>query len=85
MFLVRNILDNPRDIQVLAPLIRKEINYRVLQGDHGGMLKQIAIEGSSTHQISDVIEHIMKNYEKSFKIEELADSKYECFFTTSAL
>ncbi|RLQ94526.1 AraC family transcriptional regulator [Falsibacillus albus] len=67
------LIDTPKDIKVLAPLIVKEIIYRVLQGEHGGMLKQIAIEGSSTHQISDVIEHIMKNYEKSFKIEELAE------------
>jgi AraC-like DNA-binding protein len=67
------LLDNPKDIQVLAPLITKEIIYRVLQGEHGGMLKQIAIEGSSTHQISGVIEHIMNNYEKSFKIEELTE------------
>lgn len=67
------MLDTPEDIKVLAPLITKEIIYRVLQGEHGSMLKQIAIEGSSTHQISDVIEHIMNNYEKSFKIEELAE------------
>lgn len=67
------LLDNPKDIPVLAPLIRKEIIYRVLQGEHGGMLQQIAIEGSSTNQISDVIEHIMNNYEKAFKIEELAE------------
>ncbi|WP_339060795.1 AraC family transcriptional regulator [Tepidibacillus marianensis] len=67
------LLDTPKDIKVIAPLIVKEIIYRVLQGEHGGMLKQIAIEGSSTNQISDVIEHIMKNYEKSFKIEELAE------------
>ncbi|WP_160723498.1 AraC family transcriptional regulator [Bacillus sp. USDA818B3_A] len=67
------LLDTPKDIKVLAPLITKEIIYRVLQGEHGAMLKQIAIEGSSTHQISDVIEHILNNYEKSFKIEELAE------------
>jgi AraC-like DNA-binding protein len=67
------LLDSPEDINILAPLIVKEIIYRVLQGEHGGMLKQIAIEGSSTHQISDVIEYIMNNYEKAFKIEELAE------------
>ncbi|MGE8082101.1 AraC family transcriptional regulator [Peribacillus loiseleuriae] len=67
------MLDHPKDIPVLAPLIKKEIIYRVLQGEHGSVLKQIAIEGSSTHQISDVIEHIMNNYDRSFKIEELAE------------
>jgi AraC-like DNA-binding protein len=67
------LLDNPNDIPVLAPLFTKEIIYRVLQGQHGVTLGQIAIEGSSTHQISDVIEHIMNNYHQSFRIEELAE------------
>jgi AraC-like DNA-binding protein len=67
------LLDNPKDIPVLAPLVTKEIIYRVLQGEHGTTLGQIAIEGSSTYQISDIIEHIMKNYDKSFRIEELAE------------
>lgn len=31
------------------------------------------MEGSSTHLIKDVIEHIMNNYASSFKIEELAE------------
>lgn len=67
------LLDTPDDIPVLAPLIKKEIIYRILQGEHGERLKQIAIEGSSTQQINNVIKHIMQNYEQSFKIEELAE------------
>lgn len=67
------LLNTPKDIPVLAPLMIKEIIYRVLQGEHGERLKQIAIEGSSTDQISEVIEHIMNHYDKSFKIEELAE------------
>ncbi|MED1203091.1 AraC family transcriptional regulator [Heyndrickxia acidicola] len=68
-----NLLDNPKDIPVLAPLFTKEILYRVLQGQHATMLEQIAIEGSSTNRIRDVIEHIKVNYDKSLKIEELAE------------
>ena len=67
------LLDNPKDIPTLAPLFTKEILYRVLQGQHGARLEQIAIEGSSAHQIKDVIEHITNNYDKSFRIEELAE------------
>lgn len=68
-----NLLDNPKDIPVLAPLFTKEILYRVLQGQHGTTLEQIAIEGSSTNRIRDVIEHIKVNYDKSLRIEELAE------------
>ncbi|WP_028540039.1 MULTISPECIES: AraC family transcriptional regulator [Paenibacillus] len=66
------LLDHPVDHKMLAPIIKKEIIYRVLQGEHGATLKQIAIEGSSTSQVSDVIEYIMNHFEQSFKIEDLA-------------
>jgi AraC-like DNA-binding protein len=67
------LLDNLEDIPVLAPLVTKEILYRVLQGEHGMTLEQIAIEGSSTNRVREVIEHIMDNYASSFKIEVLAE------------
>lgn len=67
------LLDSPKDIPVLAPLFTKEILYRVLQGQNGIILEQIVMEGSSTHQIKDVIEQIMNNYESPLRIEELAE------------
>jgi AraC-like DNA-binding protein len=68
-----HLLETPNDIPVLVPLITKEIIYRVLQGQHGVTLGQIAIEGSSTYGIKDVINHIMNNYDQSFRIEDLAE------------
>jgi transcriptional regulator GlxA family with amidase domain len=73
VFRLARLLENPKDIPVLAPLFTKEILYRVLQGQHGVTLEQIAIEGSSTYRIRDVIEHIMNNYHRSLRIEELAE------------
>lgn len=67
------LLDEPKDIPILAPLFTKEILYRVLQGEYGVTLEQIAVEGSSAHQIKDVIEHITNNFVRSFRIEELAE------------
>ena len=67
------LLDNPEDIPVLAPLFTKEILYRVLQGRHGMALGQIAVEGSNTYRIRDVIGHIMNNFDRSFRIEDLAE------------
>ncbi|GFZ83599.1 transcriptional regulator [Paenibacillus marchantiophytorum] len=67
------LLDHSEDIPVLAPLFTKEILYRVLKGQNGVMLEQIAIKGSSAHQVKDVIEHITNNYEKSFRVEDLAE------------
>lgn len=67
------LLDTPKDIPILAPLFTKEILYKVLQGQNGEALEQIAIEGSSASQIKDIIEHITNNYHKPFRIEELAE------------
>ena len=67
------LLDNPKDIPVIAPLFKQEILYKVLQGPHGSKLEQMAIEGSSAYGIREVIEQIRKNYDRSFRIEELAE------------
>lgn len=67
------LLDTPEDIPMLAPLYTEEILYRVLQGQNGDILKGIVMEESSIRQIRDVIEHIMNNFNHSFRIEELAE------------
>lgn len=67
------LMDHPNDIPLLAPLYTKEILYRVLQGKHGKALQQIAMVGSSAHQINDVILHLTNHFSRSLRIEELAD------------
>ncbi|RAP76323.1 AraC family transcriptional regulator [Paenibacillus montanisoli] len=68
-----HLLDNPNDIPVLAPLYTEEIIYRVLQGKNGNILRGIVMGESAIHQIRDVIEHIVNRYDRSFRIEELAE------------
>ncbi len=67
------LMDSPEDIPILAPIFTKEILYRVLRGQNGSILQQIAIEGSTTNRISEVIEQIKANFYKSLRIEELAE------------
>ncbi|MEH7350437.1 AraC family transcriptional regulator [Gottfriedia acidiceleris] len=67
------LLDSPEDIPILAPIFTKEILYRVLRGQNGSILQQIAIEGSTTNRIREVIEQIKANFYKSLRIEELAE------------
>jgi len=68
-----SLLDTPKHIPVLAPLLKKEILYWILQGPHGEALEQMALEGSNASRIREVIDHIINNYEESFRIEELAE------------
>ena len=46
------LLDEPEDIPILAPIIQKEILYRLLTGEQGERLRRIASVGSQSHQIA---------------------------------
>lgn len=67
------LLDTPKDIPFLAPLIIKEILYKLLQGPYGVTLGQIALEGSSTYRIRNAIDQIIHNYDRPLRVEELAE------------
>lgn len=66
------LLDHPEDIPILAPLIHKEILYRLLVGEQGVRLRQIASTGSHAHRIARAIDWLRENYAQHLKIESLA-------------
>ena len=68
-----DLLEDPEDIPVLAPLIKQEIFYRLLTGEQGPRLRRIAAAGNHGYQISRVIHWLKENYHKPVRIEELAD------------
>lgn len=66
------LLDTPEDIPILAPFIQKEILYRLLTGEQGSRLRQIASAGSHSSQISRAMDWLRENYAAQLKIEILA-------------
>ncbi|MNI18176.1 HTH-type transcriptional activator RhaS [compost metagenome] len=66
------LLDTPKDITMLAPLIVREIFYRVLQSEQGTLLRQFALVGSYAHGISQAIYLINRDYSEPLVISELA-------------
>ncbi|MCY9691817.1 AraC family transcriptional regulator [Paenibacillus alginolyticus] len=66
------LLDTPKDIPVLAPLMIREIFYRVLNNEQGNRLKQIALLGSQTERIAKVISLIKQAFAEPLRIEQLA-------------
>jgi hypothetical protein len=54
-----NRLETPPDIPVLAPMITREIHYRLLNGLYGRRIEQMAINGTNTQRIAHVI-HMLK-------------------------
>lgn len=68
------LLDHPRDIPVVAPLVEREILYRLLQGPRGAMLRQLALPSSQLSQISRAIRLIRQRYDQTLRVEELAQA-----------
>ncbi|MDF0731100.1 AraC family transcriptional regulator [Pseudomonas entomophila] len=66
------LLDTPRDIPMLAPLIRREILYRLLRGPQGYRLYEIALANSQTHRVSQAITWLNNHFHLPLRIEELA-------------
>ena len=67
------LLDQPQDVPVLAPLIEREIHYRLLLGARGAMLRQLARPASQLAQIGRSIHAIRCRYEQPIRIGELAE------------
>jgi len=68
------LLETPEDVPILEPLIVREIYYRVLKGEQGEYLKQIALDGSNMQRILLAINQIKSNYAEPLYTEELAHS-----------
>ena len=54
------LLDSPTEAHVLAPLINREIIYRLLLGEQGDRLRQIAVLGGYTHHIARAVDRLRK-------------------------
>ncbi len=67
-----DLLAEQQDIPILAPVIQREIIYRLLVGDQGERLRQIASAGSQSHQIARVIEWLKGNFTQPLRIDDLA-------------
>ncbi|HAD04698.1 MAG: AraC family transcriptional regulator [Desulfuromonadales bacterium GWC2_61_20] len=68
-----DLLAEPEDIPILAPIIQREIIYRLLVGDQGDRLRQIAAAGSQSQQIARAIDWLKGNYAQPLRIDDLAE------------
>jgi AraC-like DNA-binding protein len=66
------LLQSPLDARFLAPLVTREIVYRLMRGAQGARLHQIAAVGSTTHRIAEAIERLRKDFDQPLYIEDLA-------------
>lgn len=67
-----DLLDEPESIEVLAPLIQREIHYRLLMSDQAERVQQIASVGSQAYLASKAVNWLTENYSLPLHMEELA-------------
>ena len=67
-----DLLAEQQDIPILAPIIQREIIYRLLVGDQGERLRQIASTGSQSQQIARAIDWLKGNFSQPLHIDDLA-------------
>lgn len=65
------LLDAPHEIAALAPLVLREITFRVLTGPQGARLRQIASAGAPAHRITRAIRWLRDNFTEPLRIEAL--------------
>jgi AraC-like DNA-binding protein len=75
------LLDSPSDQHVLAPMLEREILWRLITGPLGRSVRQIGLADSSLTHISRAVRWITDHYGKPFRVEELART---CGMSTSA-
>ncbi|EPI8786237.1 AraC family transcriptional regulator N-terminal domain-containing protein [Vibrio parahaemolyticus] len=66
------LLDEGQNIKILAPIIKREIFYRLLMSEQGTRLHQIVTAGSHSHQIAKAIDCLKNNFVKPLSVGDLA-------------
>jgi AraC-like DNA-binding protein len=67
------LLDEPRDLQVLSPGVRREIHWRLLNGPQGALVRQIGRADSQLGLVARAIAWIRARYDQVIRIDDLAD------------
>lgn len=66
------LLDAPDEMPLLAPLIMREIVYRLLKGNQGARLGHLLATAGDTRRISRAIERFRENIDQPLRIENIA-------------
>ena len=66
------LLDEPKLIPAVSPLIQREIAVRLLAGEYGPMLRHLVAAGSSSQQIARSVAWLKQNFSDTLQVDELA-------------
>lgn len=67
-----DLADKPKDIPILAPIVKREIFYRMLTSDQGVRLRHMASAGSQGNRIANAIDWLKAHFAEPLRIDDLA-------------
>lgn len=67
------LMGDPDAIAALAPVYEREIIFRVLQGPHGWMLREIAAPDTAMARVNMAIQWIRRDFAQPIGVERLAE------------
>lgn len=71
-----SLVSEPQLIPLVAPLIKQEIIVRLLNSEHGPILRHLMAAGSPGQQIAKLITWLKRHYTENIAISDLADKAH---------
>jgi AraC-like DNA-binding protein len=66
------LLDRPRDIAVLAPMIEREILWLLMRGETGAVVRQLGLADSSLVRVGHAVQWLRERYADTIRVDDLA-------------
>lgn len=68
------LVDSPTEAQFLAPLVTREIVYRLLVGAQGARLRQVVSLGGDTDRVARATARLRREFDQPLRIEDVAQN-----------
>nr|WP_246406521.1 AraC family transcriptional regulator [Modestobacter versicolor] len=66
------LLDRPRDLPVLAPMIEREVLWLLMSGEQGATVRQLGLADSSLSRVGTAVRWIRDHHAEPIRVEDLA-------------
>ena len=67
-----DLLENPKDLAVLGPMLEREMIYRLLQSEQGERLRHVCISDSAGDKVLKAVRYLNEHFHQTVRVEDLA-------------
>ncbi|RYG37591.1 AraC family transcriptional regulator [bacterium] len=67
------LLESPTEARILEPMLKREIIFRLLQGEQGDRLRHVAVLGGHAHRIARAVQRLQEEFNRPLRMEDLAE------------